>query len=106
MKLPLPGLIWPGRAFDRQIVRPNAPLCSGREKLEEATAAYSLSRLGDSSAEEIAVAWALGRIGTAGSVSPLVVMVSEPDHAVGYTAADALDRTARRLLQGESAGGA
>jgi HEAT repeat protein len=51
------------------------------------------------------VAWALGRIGTAGSVSPLIAMVSEPDHAVRYTAADALDRTAMRLLQGESAGG-
>jgi HEAT repeat protein len=52
------------------------------------------------------VAWALGRIGTAGSVSPLIAMVSEPDRAVRYTAADALDRTASRLLQGKSAGGA
>ena len=52
------------------------------------------------------VAWALGRIGTAGSLSPLLAMISEPDHVVRYTAADALDRTAMRLLQGESAGGA
>jgi HEAT repeat protein len=52
------------------------------------------------------VAWALGRIGTAGSVAPLIAMVSELDHAVRYTAADALDRTVMRLLQGESAGGA
>ena len=52
------------------------------------------------------VAWALGRIGTAGSVSPLIAMVSDLDHTVRYTAADALDRTATRLLQGESAGGA
>lgn len=52
------------------------------------------------------VAWALGRIGGADSVAPLIAMVSEPDHAVRYTAADALDRTAMRLLQGESAGGA
>jgi HEAT repeat protein len=52
------------------------------------------------------VAWALGRIGTTGSVGPLIAMVSELDHAVRYTAADALDRTAMRLLQGESTGGA
>ncbi len=52
------------------------------------------------------VAWALGRIGTRGCVAPLIVMISEPDYAVRYTAADALDRTAMRLLQGESAGGA
>jgi HEAT repeat protein len=65
--------------------------------------------LADKAGDPIAraeVAWALGRIGTVGSVSPLIAMVSEPDHAVRYTAADALDRTARRLLQGESAGGA
>ena len=52
------------------------------------------------------VAWALGRIGGTGCVAPLIAMVSEPDHAVRYTAADALDRTALRLLQGELAGGA
>jgi hypothetical protein len=51
------------------------------------------------------VAWALGRIGGAGSVTPLIAMVSDPDHAVRYTAADALGRTAMRLLQGRSAGG-
>jgi HEAT repeat protein len=48
----------------------------------------------------------LGRIGSRGSVAPLIAMVSELDHSVRYTAADALDRTAIRLLQGESAGGA
>lgn len=52
------------------------------------------------------VAWALGRIGGHRSVAPLIAMVSEPDHTVRYTAADALDRTAVRLLQGEAAGGA
>ena len=52
------------------------------------------------------VAWALGRIGSRGSVAPLIAMVSELDHTVRYTAADALDRTAMRLLQGESPGGA
>ena len=52
------------------------------------------------------VAWALGRIGGPDCVAPLIAMVSEPDHAVRYTAADALGRTAVRLLQGESAGGA
>jgi hypothetical protein len=31
-------------------------------------------------------------------------MVSELDHTVRYTAADALDRTAMRLLHGESGG--
>jgi HEAT repeat protein len=65
--------------------------------------------LADKAGDPIAraeVAWALGRIGTAGSVSPLIAMVSELDHTVRYTAADALDRTATRLLQGESAGGA
>jgi HEAT repeat protein len=68
-----------------------------------------LVRLADAAGDPIAraeVAWALGRIGSAGSVSPLIAMVSEPDHAVRYTAADALDRTAVRLLHGESAGGA
>ena len=48
----------------------------------------------------------LGRIGSRGSLAPLIAMVSELDHTVRYTAADALDRTAIRLLQGESAGGA
>jgi HEAT repeat protein len=65
--------------------------------------------LADKAGDPIAraeVAWALGRIGTAGSVSPLIAMVAEPDRAVRYTAADALDRTARRLLEGKPAGGA
>jgi HEAT repeat-containing taxis protein len=52
------------------------------------------------------VAWALGRIGAASSVAPLIAMVSEPDSAVRYTAADALDRTAMQLLRGKPAGGA
>jgi HEAT repeat protein len=68
-----------------------------------------LVRLADQAADPIAraeVAWALGRIGSRGSVAPLIAMVSELDHTVRYTAADALDRTAMRLLQGESAGGA
>jgi HEAT repeat protein len=68
-----------------------------------------LVRLADQAGDPMAraeVAWALGRIGGAGSVAPLIAMVSEPDHAVRYTAADALDRTATRLLQGGSAGGA
>lgn len=68
-----------------------------------------LVRLADQAADPIAraeVAWALGRIGSRGSVAPLIAMVSELDHTVRYTAADALDRTAMRLLQGESPGGA
>jgi HEAT repeats len=68
-----------------------------------------LVRLADQAADPIAraeVAWALGRIGSRGSVAPLIAMVSELDHTVRYTAADALDRTAIRLLQGGSAGGA
>jgi HEAT repeat protein len=68
-----------------------------------------LVRLADQAADPIAraeVAWALGRIGSRGSVAPLIAMVSELDHTVRYTAADALDRTAMRLLHGGSAGGA
>ncbi len=68
-----------------------------------------LVKLADQAADPIAraeVAWALGRIGSRGSVAPLIAMVSELDHTVRYTAADALDRTAIRLLQGESARGA
>jgi len=68
-----------------------------------------LVRLADRAADPIAraeVAWALGRIGSRGSVAPLIAMVSELDHTVRYTAADALDRTAIRLLHNESAGGA
>ncbi|HTQ25485.1 MAG TPA: HEAT repeat domain-containing protein [Candidatus Binataceae bacterium] len=52
------------------------------------------------------VAWALGRIGGDRSVVPLIAMVAELDHTVRYTAADALDRTAMRLLEGKSSGGA
>ena len=52
------------------------------------------------------VAWALGRIGADRSVAPLIAMVAELDHSVRYTAADALDRTAMRLLEGKSSGGA
>ena len=66
-----------------------------------------LVRLADRAADPIAraeVAWALGRIGSRGSVAPLIAMVSELDHTVRYTAADALDRTAIRLLHGESGG--
>jgi HEAT repeat protein len=68
-----------------------------------------LVSLADQAADPIAraeVAWALGRIGSRSSVAPLIAMVSELDHTVRYTAADALDRTAIRLLRGESAGGA
>jgi len=50
-------------------------------------------------------AWALGRIGGSDAVGPLIAMVSDPDHAVRYTAADALDRTVLRLLEGRSWGG-
>jgi HEAT repeat protein len=68
-----------------------------------------LVRLSDGAVDPIAraeVAWALGRIGGPGCVAPLIAMVSEPDHAVRYTAADALDRAAIRLLEGEGSGGA
>ena len=70
-----------------------------------AGSSYRFDRPGDPIAHA-EVAWALGRIGSRGSVAPLIAMVSELDHTVRYTAADALDRTAIRLLQGESAGGA
>ncbi len=62
-----------------------------------------LVRLSDGAVDPIAraeVAWALGRIGGPGCVAPLIAMVAEPDHAVRYTAADALDRAAMRLLGG------
>jgi HEAT repeat protein len=62
-----------------------------------------LVRLSDEAVDPIAraeVAWALGRIGGPGCVAPLIAMVAEPDHAVRYTAADALDRAAIRLLGG------
>jgi HEAT repeat protein len=68
-----------------------------------------LVRLADRTGDPIAraeVAWALGRIGGHGCVAPLIAMVSEPDRSVRYTAADALDRTAKRLLRSGSAGGA
>jgi HEAT repeat protein len=51
-------------------------------------------------------AWALGRIGGTDAVAPLIAMVSDPDHSVRYTAADALDRTALRLLEGGVSSGA
>ncbi len=70
-----------------------------------AGSSYRFDKPGDPIAHA-EVAWALGRIGGRGSVAPLIAMVSELDHTVRYTAADALDRTAIRLLQGESAGGA
>jgi HEAT repeat protein len=68
-----------------------------------------LVRIADQTDDPIAraeVAWALGRIGGRRSVGPLIAMVAELDHAVRYTAADALDRTAIRLLLGKSSGGA
>jgi HEAT repeat protein len=44
------------------------------------------------------IAWAFGRIARAGCIPELMAMVPEADPAVRYTAADALDRTASRLL--------
>jgi hypothetical protein len=70
-----------------------------------AGSSYRFDKPGDPIAHA-EVAWALGRIGGRGSVAPLIAMVSVLDHTVRCTAADALDRTAIRLLQGESAGGA
>jgi HEAT repeat protein len=67
-----------------------------------------LVRLEDTAEDPLAraeVAWALGRIGSTGSVAPLMAMVSESDRAVRYTAADALDRTAMRLIRDKAAGG-
>jgi len=52
------------------------------------------------------VAWALGRIGCRATVGPLIAMVAEPDHSVRYTAADALDHAAMRLLRQTGARGA
>jgi HEAT repeat protein len=51
-------------------------------------------------------AWALGRIGGTDAVAPLIAMVSDPDHSVRHTAADALDGTALRLLEGGASSGA
>jgi HEAT repeat protein len=51
-------------------------------------------------------AWALGRLGCRASVAPLIAMISEPDHSVRYTAADALDHAAMELLRKERARGA
>jgi HEAT repeat protein len=68
-----------------------------------------LARLADAADDPMAraeVAWALGRIGSVRSVGPLMAMVSEPDRTVRYTAADALDRAAIRLLEDRPAGGA
>ncbi|HVB78643.1 MAG TPA: HEAT repeat domain-containing protein [Candidatus Binataceae bacterium] len=68
-----------------------------------------LIRLADTASDPITraeVAWALGRIGGASSVAPLIAMVAEPDHTVRYTAADALDRAAIGLLENAGAGGA
>jgi HEAT repeat protein len=44
------------------------------------------------------IAWALGRIARADGIALLIGLVQESDPAVRYTAADALDRTAQRLL--------
>jgi HEAT repeat protein len=46
------------------------------------------------------LAWALGRIANRDVISVLIGMVPEEEPAVRYTAADALDRTAKRLLEG------
>jgi HEAT repeat protein len=52
------------------------------------------------------LAWALGRIASHDGISVLIGLVREEEPAVRYTAADALDRTAKRLLGGEQVGGA
>jgi len=51
------------------------------------------------------LAWALGRIASHDGISVLIEMVREEEPAVRYTAADALDRTAKRLLGGGPVGG-
>ncbi len=44
------------------------------------------------------IAWSLGRIARPDGIAILIALVQEKDPAVRYTAADALDRTAQRLL--------
>jgi HEAT repeat protein len=44
------------------------------------------------------IAWSLGRIAQSDGIAILIALVQEKDPAVRYTAADALDRTAQRLL--------
>jgi HEAT repeat protein len=44
------------------------------------------------------IAWSIGRIGRARGIETLIAMVQEEDPAVRYTASDALDVTAQRLL--------
>jgi HEAT repeat protein len=52
----------------------------------------------DDSLRRAEVAWALGRIGTADVIEPLMALVADSDRSVRYTAADALDRAAMCLL--------
>jgi len=44
------------------------------------------------------IAWSLGRISQPSAIVTLIELVQEQDPAVRYTAADALDRTAQRLV--------
>jgi len=44
------------------------------------------------------IAWSIGRIGKVRGIETLIAMVQEEDPAVRYTASDALDVTAQRLL--------
>jgi HEAT repeat protein len=48
------------------------------------------------------IAWSIGRIGQARGIETLIAMVQEEDPAVRYTASDALDITAQRLLAAAS----
>ena len=70
----------------------------------DVTALVGLAEQEPDSFARAEAAWALGRIGGTGAVGPLIAMVSDPDHAVRYTAADALDRTVLRLLEGRTSG--
>lgn len=48
------------------------------------------------------IAWALGRIGSPGSIETLLILVPEREPAVRYTAADSLNHIATRLLDANS----
>ncbi len=52
----------------------------------------------DDSLTRAEVAWALGRLGTADVIAPLMALVEDSDRSVRYTASDALDRAAMCLL--------
>lgn len=62
----------------------------------------ALARDSDDATLRAEVAWALGRIGSPGSIPTLLELVQEQDPMIRYTAADGLNRIATRLLRARS----